>query len=79
MGPPHAAADEQGDEGSEEGMESLPLSDVRHIMLQPDFLDCAGELRQHFDERCAVRSSLATLAGCVLGRRLSIVLESQEA
>lgn len=39
------------EEGAPEGMESLPLSEVQHIMLQPDFLSCADDLRQHFDDR----------------------------
>lgn len=53
LGEQDVLADELDDEGAEEGMESLPLSDAQHIMLQPDFLACADELRKHFDERCA--------------------------
>ena len=32
-------------------MESLPLSEVQHIMVQPNFLGCAEGLREHFDGR----------------------------
>lgn len=57
-----ALSDELDDEGAEEGMESLPLSDAQHIMLQPDFLACAGELREHFDGRCAIAAAEVTQA-----------------